>query len=77
MEAVVRNTFVQGTLSILFMVLTIIVIATAIAATRRALVNRGGVDTEDPPVPSRIFAPAGFIATPAEKRLEAQWAATS
>src|SRR5690606_24382559 len=75
MEAVVRNTFVQGTLSILFMVLTIIVIATAIGATRRALANRGGVDTEDPRVPSRIFAPAGFFATRAEKRLEAEWAA--
>ncbi len=36
MEAVVRNTFIQGTLSIVFVVLSIIVIATAILATIKA-----------------------------------------
>jgi carbon starvation protein len=75
MEAVVRNTFVQGTLSILFMVLTIIVIAMAIVATVRSYRTRGLPENEDPRVESRIYAPAGLIATPAEKELEDQWKA--
>ena len=74
MEKVVRNTFIQGTLSILFVTLAIIVIATAIMATVRAYRTGGGPSAEDPAVPSRIYAPAGLIATPAEKELEAQWA---
>ena len=53
MEAVVRNTFVQGTLSIVFLVLSVIVIIAAIIATIRAFPH-GGPDTEDPALPSRI-----------------------
>ncbi|MHA7240872.1 carbon starvation CstA family protein [Arthrobacter sp. TMS1-12-1] len=75
MEAVVRNTFIQGTLSIVFVVLAIIVITTSIIATIKAYRRGGGADAEDAPVASRVFAPAGLIATPAEKELEARWAA--
>lgn len=75
MESVVRNTFIQGTLSIVFVVLSIIVIVTAILATIKAYRNGGGAETEDAAVASRIFAPAGLAASPAEKELEAQWAA--
>ena len=75
LDAVIRNTAVQGTLSIIFVVLAIIVITTSILATIRAYRNGGGSDSEDTPVASRVFAPAGLIATPAEKELEAQWAA--
>jgi len=75
MEAVVRNTFLQGTLSIVFVVLAIIVIVASSVATVRTLRGRGGVDTEDPVAPSRIYAPSGLIATKAERALEAQWAA--
>ncbi|WP_083702024.1 carbon starvation CstA family protein [Tersicoccus sp. Bi-70] len=74
MEAVVRNTFIQGTLSIIFVTLSIIVILAAIVTTVRALRHRGGPNTEDEPVASRIYAPAGFITTPAEKALEQRWA---
>jgi len=74
-EAVVRNTFVQGTLSIVFVTLAIIVIAAAICATVKSFQSRGGVSTEDPALPSQIYAPAGFLATPAEKALEAEWEA--
>ncbi|WP_294569008.1 carbon starvation CstA family protein [uncultured Arthrobacter sp.] len=73
MEKVVTNTFIQGTLSIVFVTLAIIVIITAILATIRAYRNGGGDETEDAPVPSRIYAPAGLIPTPPEKELEAQW----
>ena len=30
--------------------------------------------TEEPDEPSHFFAPAGFITTPAEKEVAAQWA---
>ncbi|WP_309064527.1 carbon starvation CstA family protein [Microbacterium sp.] len=72
-EAVIRNTAVQGTLSIVFVVLTIIVIAVAVLSAIRSI--RAGVadDGEEAPVPSRRFAPAGLIPTPAERELEAQW----
>ncbi|KRE30543.1 carbon starvation CstA family protein [Agromyces sp. Soil535] len=75
MEAVVRNTFVQGTLSIVFVTLSIIVLITSLAATSRALRNGGGENHEDPPVPSRRFAPSGVIATKAERAVEREWAA--
>jgi carbon starvation protein len=75
MEAVVRNTMIQGVLSILFVTLSIIVIATALWATWRAYRSGSDATSEDPAVPSRRFAPAGLFATKAEKRLEAEWAA--
>ncbi|MCW1250635.1 carbon starvation protein A [Acaricomes phytoseiuli] len=88
MEAVVRNTLVQGVLSVTFVVLAMIVIAVACWVTLRLwLRSRGDIQAddaqvedagvvegfEDPAVPSRIYAPAGFLATPAEKELEAEW----
>jgi len=75
MEAVVRNTFVQGSLSILFVVLAIVVIVIAVIRTLQALRAASRVDTEDPYVASRVFAPAGFVATPPEKELEREWEA--
>ncbi|MBN9735801.1 MULTISPECIES: carbon starvation CstA family protein [unclassified Pseudonocardia] len=76
MAAVVRNTFIQGTLSILFVSLAIVVIVTAVLATWKSVQAGGRPDNEDPAVPARIYAPAGMIATPAEKELEKQWAGT-
>jgi carbon starvation protein len=77
MEAVVRNTMIQGWLSIIFVVLSIIVIATALIATAKAFRNtsRGiaNMDHEDPAHSSRVFAPAGLIPTPAERELMAEW----
>jgi len=72
-EAVIRNTAVQGTLSIIFVVLTIVVIIVAVISAIRSI--RAGVtdDGEDAPEPSRRFAPAGLIPTPAERELEAEW----
>ena len=74
MEAVVRNTTVQGTLSVVFVVLTLIVLVAAIIVTVRAAMGHRGGNTEDPRIESKIFAPAGLVPTPAEKELEAQWA---
>jgi len=74
MEAVVRNTTVQGTLSILFVVLTLIVLLMSIIATVRAWQGHRGVNTEDPYIESKIYAPAGLFPTPPERELEEQWA---
>jgi carbon starvation protein len=77
MEAVVRNTAIQGWLSVIFVVLSIIVIATAVLATVNAFRSRthgtAVKDNEDPAKPSRVFAPAGLIPTPAERELMAEW----
>jgi carbon starvation protein len=73
MEAVVRNTFIQGTLSIVFLVLTLIVLIAAVLATLQSVRAGGRESTEEPAVPSQIYAPAGLIATPAERELEGQW----
>ncbi|MBG6212523.1 MAG: carbon starvation protein A [Cryobacterium sp.] len=73
MEAVVRNTMVQGVLSIVFVVLTIIVIITTIQATIRAYRNHSNATSEDDAVQSQVFAPAGLMMTPPEKVLQAQW----
>ncbi|MDJ0458042.1 carbon starvation CstA family protein [Arthrobacter sp. NQ7] len=72
-EAVIRNTMIQGVLSILFVTLSIIVIAAATLATWKAYKTGANASSEDPAVPSRIFAPAGFIPTPAEKDLQKEW----
>ena len=74
MEAVVRNTFVQGTLSIIFVVLSLIVITTAIIVTIRSIKAGGGPSMEDPAVASRVFAPASVVATPEEKVIMKEWA---
>jgi carbon starvation protein len=76
MEAVVRNTMVQGVLSVVFVVLSIIVILAALVATFKAFRGIGvgpEADTEDPAVPSRVFAPAGMVPTGAEREVLAQW----
>ncbi|MBE7701314.1 carbon starvation protein A [Oerskovia sp. Sa1BUA8] len=74
MEAVVRNTFVQGTLSIIFVVLAIVVMVAALVTTVKAIRAGGGENHEDEPVASRRFAPAGLLPTAAEKEIEAAWA---
>ncbi|WP_104163660.1 carbon starvation CstA family protein [Cryobacterium sp. N22] len=73
MEAVVRNTMVQGILSIIFVTLAVIVIFTALQATWNAWKTRSNATSEDLAVPSRIFAPSGLKATPAEKATQALW----
>ena len=73
MEAVVRNTAVQTTLSVVFLACALLVIAMCVWQAIRAVRAGGGPDTEDPAVQSRIYAPAGLAALPAEKELAAAW----
>ena len=79
-EATVRNTAIQGTLSILFVVLVGLLMATAVVAVVQAL--RAGADrgqetgtSEDPAEPSHFYAPSGLLApTPLERKVEAEYA---
>jgi len=68
---------IQGWLSVIFVVLSIIVIITAVIAAIKAYRNASAgianVEFEDPAQPSRVFAPAGVFPTAAERELEAEW----
>ncbi|WP_194764798.1 carbon starvation CstA family protein [Microbacterium sp. UFMG61] len=75
MEAVVRNTMIQGILSVTFLVLSVIVIAISLVKVLRALRPGPVVDHEDAELPSRRFAPAGLFASAEERAVEKQWAA--
>jgi carbon starvation protein len=69
---VIRNTVIQGTLSVLFATVVVIVLAAAIIVTFKAI--RGGMPlTEDEPVPSRRFAPSGLVSTFGEREVQRQW----
>ena len=73
MEAVVRNTMIQGILSVTFLVLSVIVITISIVKVIQAVRPGPIIDHEDPEVPSRRFAPAGLIASPEERAVEKEW----
>ena len=73
LDAVIRNTFIQGSLSIIFAVLVVIVFIAGVIAALQAIRGNGRPLTEDDPVPSRIFAPSGMIPTHAEKEVQKQW----
>lgn len=75
MDKVVFNTAVQGTLSIIFAVLVIIVVLAALGVVVRALRTGEVTTSETEEVPSQIFAPRSFIPTPAEKAVLEQWRA--
>lgn len=70
---VIRNTFIQGTLSVVFAVLVAVVFVTGVTVALRAIRGNGRPLTEEQPVPSRRFAPSGLVATPAERKVQAQW----
>ena len=73
-SAVVRNTMIQGILSIVFVSLVIIVVLAAIVVCIKAIRSGGLPTTEEPDLPSKSFAPSGFITTPEEKQVLAEWA---
>jgi carbon starvation protein len=73
LDEVIRNTFIQGTLSILFAVAVVIVVITGAVVALGAIRGPGRPLTEDHPVPSKFFAPSGLIPTAAERALQRQW----
>ncbi len=76
LDEVIRNTWVQGTLSILFALVVVIVFVTGIVVALKTLRGGGRPLSEDEPVPSKRFAPAGLIPTTAEREVQRQWDAS-
>jgi carbon starvation protein len=72
-DAVIRNTAIQGTLSIVFAVLVVTVVLVGVVAAIRAARGGGRPLTEDGPVPSKLFAPRGLIPTATEREVQRQW----
>ena len=77
LRAVVRNTFIQGTLSIVFAVVVIIVVVSAAVIALRSTRGGGRPLATETPVPSRTFGPSGLFATSAEKEVCRQWDAVA
>ncbi|KDE98220.1 carbon starvation protein CstA [Mycolicibacterium aromaticivorans JS19b1 = JCM 16368] len=73
LHAVIRNTFIQGTLSIVFAAAVVIVFTAGVIVALRAV--RGGAPplSDDTAVPSKIFGPSGLISTSAEKEVQKEW----
>ncbi|BBZ27673.1 carbon starvation protein A [Mycolicibacterium madagascariense] len=72
-DAVIRNTFIQGTLSVVFAILVVIVFIAGIIVALKAIRGSATPSSTDEPVPSRIFAPSGLIPSAAEKEVQRQW----
>lgn len=73
LDDVIRNTFIQGTLSILFAAAVVIVVIAGAVVALGAIRGPGRPLTEDEPVPSRFFAPSGLIPTAAERAVQRRW----
>ena len=73
LHAVIRNTFIQGTLSIIFATVVLIVVAAAVVMAIRSIRGRGRPLAVETPLPSRIFGPSRLFATPVEKEVQKQW----
>ena len=73
LDEVIRNTYIQGVLSVLFALVVVIVFAAGIVVAIKTIRGGGRPLTEDDPVPSKRFAPAGMIPTAAERDVQRQW----
>jgi len=73
LDDVIRNTFIQGALSVLFALVVVIVVITGVVVALGAMRGAGRPLTEDEPVPSKRFAPSGLVATAAERELQKRW----
>ena len=67
MQQVVTNSTVNGVLSSLFALLTLLVLASAIPVWFKAFKSGGLPTTEIPPEPSHLVAVGEIFATPQEK----------
>jgi len=75
LDQVIRNTFVQGTLSVIFALVVVIVFVTGIVVALKVIRGGGRPLAEDDPVSSKRFAPASLIATAAERKVQKEWEA--
>ncbi len=72
-KAIIRNTFIQGTLSIVFLVTVAFVVVCGAIRVVRTLRNREFTSSEDEFAESNFFAPASLFATKLEKKLVAEY----
>ncbi len=72
---IVRNTFIQGTLSIIFLVCVAAVIGCAALRVIRTLRTGDPTTSEDPHRESNFYAPSGMIPTALENKVVAEYAA--
>ncbi|MEU1208029.1 carbon starvation CstA family protein [Nocardia sp. NPDC005825] len=73
MDKIIRNTFIQGTLSIVFAVMVLIVALVGVWVCVKAIRAGGSSTTETEEVPSKLFGPKGFIAGKAEREVQQEW----
>jgi carbon starvation protein len=73
LDEVIRNTYIQGVLSILFALVVVIVFVAGIVVAIKTIRGGGRPLTEDEPVPSKRFAPAGMIPTASEREVQRLW----
>ncbi|MGD1173382.1 carbon starvation CstA family protein [Mycobacterium seoulense] len=73
LDDVIRNTFIQGTLSVLFALVVVIVLITGVAVSYKVIRGGGRPLTEDEPIPSKFFAPSGLVPTASERAVQRQW----
>ncbi|UGT57611.1 carbon starvation CstA family protein [Nocardia asteroides] len=72
-DIAIRNTFIQGTLSIVFAVLVLIVAVVGAIVCAKAIRSGTVTSSETEEQPSKIFSPSGFLATSAEKDVQKEW----
>ena len=68
-RAIVRNTMIQGTLSIVFLVMVAFVMVCAVITTARAVRSGDTTTSEDPYQESNFYAPETMVATKLQKKL--------
>ena len=73
LDDVIRNTFIQGTLSVLFALVVVIVLIVGVMVSYHAIRGGGRPLTEDEPIPSKFFAPSGLVPTASERAVQRQW----
>jgi hypothetical protein len=70
---VIRNTFIQDTLSVALAAVVAILLVSAIILVCKEIRSDRRWLTEDDPAPSRTFAPSGMISTAGEREVQRQW----
>lgn len=72
-DAIIRNTFIQGTLSIIFVLMVAAVLVAALITAVRAVVQKDTRSSEDPFQESNFFAPSTMIPTKIDRELSAEY----
>ena len=75
-RAIIRNTMIQGTLSVVFLALVAFVMVCAAVTMVKAVRAKDTTTSEDPYQESRFYAPEHLFATSLEKKLVAEYEVT-